>query len=323
MKDPAPDKRGLNIGLHAQTLERDDGVIAGSEVTTFGLMKALEGRSGVFRVTRYGPGNYGNLDKDDLDLLVIEGWNPALPNFIRRIRNNHSRIKILFWNLSFFGIREIVKLDVDGYLTNSKKLVQVLESIAPTRFVMLAANPKDFRPLEPEQKYLHNVAYLGMFHRAKSHKFIERILYEALEYGLVIYGTGWDQHPVLKDSWRGILPFGDIPKLYSSAKIVLGITEDRQRAAGMINNRVFEALSCGACFLSEYYPALEDVFGDTILYSRKNGDTIKYIEKLLGDASCRKNLGTKGRELILSHHKYEHRMEEILNFFWYIKGYGT
>jgi len=301
--------------LHTQTLERADGIIAGSEITTLGLKRAFERRDDVNRVTRYGPGNYKSLDADDLDLLVIEGWDTTLPRLIRRVRKRHPRIKIFFWNLSFWGIRDVVTLDVDGYLTNSKKVSPILERTAPTRFVMLAADPEEFRPVEPEDRYSHDVIYLGMFHPGKSPVIMERMLYEALDHGLAIYGSGWDRHLVLRGYWKWRLPSGDIARLYSSAKMVLGMTEDRQRIAGMINNRVFEVLSCGACFISEYYPALDEVFGDAILYSRRKGDTSRHIQKLLEDASYRRTLGAKGRELILQHHTYDHRVEQILDFY--------
>jgi glycosyltransferase involved in cell wall biosynthesis len=311
-------KRGLNIGLHAQTLERADGVIAGSEVTTLGLKKAFEKRNDVKRVSRYGPGNYTSLDTDNLDLLVIEGWDTTLPKFIQRVRKHYPLVKIFFWNLSFLGIQDIVRLDVDGYFTNSRKALPILERIAPSRFIMLAVDPEKFEPLEPEDTYTCNVTYLGMFHPLKSPAIIEQILCEAVDYGLTIYGHGWDRHPILKRYWKGRLPFGDIPKLYASAKVVLGMTEERQKVAGMINNRVFEVLSCGACFISEHYPGLEEVFDDTILYSRKKGDTSKYIEELLQNTSFRRTLGEKGRSLILRHHTYEHRVEKMLDFFRYV-----
>jgi spore maturation protein CgeB len=48
---------------------------------------------------------------------------------------------------------------------------------------------------------------------------------------------------------------------YSQARAILGVTMDGQRAAGMINNRVFEALACGrggqARFIADYFPELE------------------------------------------------------------------
>ena len=318
-----PQETGLNIGLHTQTLERPDGIVAGSEITTFGLMRAFEKRNDVNMVTRYGLGNYKKLDSDDLDLLIIEGWHRTLPQFIQIVRKHHPRVRIFFWNLSFLGIRDVVKLDIDGFFTNSRKMVPNLERIAPTKFIMLAADPEEFKPGNPETKYSHNVVYLGVFRPFRPPKIVERILYEAIDYGLVIYGNGWEEHPVLKRFCKGKLPVEDTAKLYRSAKIVLGMTEDCQRAASMINNRIFEALSCGACCISEYFSGLEEVFSDTVLYSRKKGDTSGHIEKLLEDSSYRRILGTKGRELILRHHTYDHRVEQILDFYHYIGGLTT
>lgn len=315
MSGQSPPHEGLKVGLHAQTLERADGVIAGSEITTRGLEAAFGRLPDVEKVSRYGPGSYGSLEEDDLDLVIIEGWHTRLPRFIRRVRETSPKAKVFFWNLSFFGISGVVGLDVDGYLTNSRKAVARLERIAPTRYLMLAVDPEEFKPLGRLERYDHGVTYLGMFHARKSAGVMERLLYEARPFGLAVYGHGWQEHPVLKENWMGKLPSGDIAGLYSSAKIVLGITEDRQRAAGMINNRVFEALACGACFISEHYPALEEVFGDTVLYSRRKGDTARHIEELLEDEAYRRSLGKKGRELVLMHHTYDHRVEEVLSFY--------
>ena len=70
----------------------------------------------------------------------------------------------------------------------------------------------------------------------------------------------------------GVLPKDDLARLYSSARFVLGVTMDAQREHGMINNRVFEALSCGATFVTEHFDALEQMFGGTMLYARRRGD---------------------------------------------------
>jgi len=65
----------------------------------------------------------------------------------------------------------------------------------------------------------------------------------------------------------------DLCCVYSKAMAVLGMTMDGQREAGMINNRVFEGLACGpegeSRFLAEYFPELEEVFGDYIRWGTK------------------------------------------------------
>ena len=310
----------LNIGLHSQTLNRSDGVIAGSEITTLGLLRAFHKRQKVDKITRFGPGNYRNLDNDHLDIIIIEGWEPNLPLFIELVRLHHKDTKIYFWNLSLHGIKEVSELDVDGYFTNSVKAVTFFETIAPTELISLAADPDEFFPKVPDDRYCHLVVYLGIYHPNKSERIIDRLLCEAIPFGLVIYGYGWGKHQILKRYWRGILPKEDIPNLYSSAKIVLGITEDRQKVAGMINNRVYEALACGACFVSDHFPELENTFGELILYSRKKGDTSKVLADLLAQPLKREQLGILGREFIYKQHTYVHRVEQMLDFHYRLNG---
>ena len=51
-----------------------------------------------------------------------------------------------------------------------------------------------------------------------------------------------------------------------------------QRELGMVNNRVFEALSCGAVVLSDCFPALEQLLGDAVLCVRQPGDVTRHLQ---------------------------------------------
>ena len=48
----------------------------------------------------------------------------------------------------------------------------------------------------------------------------------------------------------------------------------------MFLDRLFEALACGAVFLSDSFPALVELFDDTVEYHRKDGalQTLHSIE---------------------------------------------
>lgn len=60
----------------------------------------------------------------------------------------------------------------------------------------------------------------------------------------------------------------DLCCAYSQALAVLGVTMDGQRAAGMINNRVFEALACSrhgqARLMTEPFEEVEQIFGQHV-----------------------------------------------------------
>ncbi len=306
----------LNIGLHSQTLHRHDSVVAGSEITTKGLKKAFEKYSNVEKVIRYGTNTYSEVN-EKLDLVIIEGWDPDVPLFIDAVKKKNKNAVILFWNLSFLGIENLSRLSVDGFLTNSDKMLSLLSPYAPVKKVLLAADTDELFPTNKTDKYNYDVVYLGMFHPHKSEEIISRMLIEACDFNLAIYGNGWDSHPYLKKYWKGKLPDGEINSLYSSAKIVIGTTEDRQREAGMINNRVFEVLACGSTFISEYFPELESVFGDLIFYSKNKNDTRNIISDILSDKLKRKN-PAEVREFIVHHHTYDKRVKDLFDFYFEI-----
>jgi len=308
-------KKALNIGLHSQTLNNNDGTIAGSEITTAGLQNAFLKLNEVQAVHRFAPGKYENLNHAHLDLVIIEGWIPSISSFIESVRVANQSVIILFWNLSFYGFNEVIKLNVDGFLCNSKKIAVLLSKIKPTEFIMLAANTEKFNPKNINKVYSHNVVFLGMYHTMKSNEVINLILQESKEFGLTIYGSGWKDIEDYKKYWRGKLPETDIPDLYSSAKVVLGITEDRQRKAGMINNRVFEALSCGACFISEYSPEMEQLFGEKVFFSKKTGDTEKYIKQIISNYDDYSEHRKNCRNFIVKEHTYSNRADNILQFY--------
>ncbi|CAM9486148.1 unnamed protein product [Ectocarpus sp. 13 AM-2016] len=164
------------------------------------------------------------------------------------------------------------------------------------------------------QQYGHNVVYLGQFKGTK-HRLVET-LKEVAPYGLAIYGNGWggvEDAEELLPFWRGILPLGDVAALYTSAKVVIATTETLQRSLGMVNNRVFEALSCGAAVVSDAFPAAEEMFGDHVLFYRQPGDAARAVKHLVGNDTARTDLGRRGRELVLSKHTFSSRVVTILS----------
>ena len=94
------------------------------------------------------------------------------------------------------------------------------------------------------------------------------------------------------------------------------VTEDKQKAEGMINNRVFEVLSTGAPLISDHFDALEKKFGtDVILFYKQKGDVKYWLERVLHDDSLRQRLKEKGRQHILDRETWAHRASKMLELF--------
>jgi hypothetical protein len=51
-----------------------------------------------------------------------------------------------------------------------------------------------------------------------------------------------------------------------------------QRRLGMVNNRVFEALACGAVLVSDCFPALLEAVGGHVLCVSEPGDVTRHLQ---------------------------------------------
>lgn len=306
----------INIALHAQ-VSPSSGKIVGSVITTQGLKQAFLRRPEVDKVEIFFPFDYSPMFLTKWDLVVIEGWFLSINSFISFCRSLNPQIVVLFIALdpSYPGTSVISKLDVDGYLTNSRRYVDILNEFAPTRYFLLAADPEIMKPLILERK--HSSVYVGaggemILSKPRLH---EMLLDAASTPGFSIFGTNWEQVPKLSSFSHGPLPQNEINLIYSQSHVVLSSTIESQKEWGMINNRVFEALACGSVLISEPFPELEELFGDLIIYwdplsSRSLSSIIQEIT-----SQNYSQFRTNVRNHILSHHTWHHRVPLILDFF--------
>lgn len=153
----------INVALHAQVSPNEK--IVGSVITTDGLKAAFERRYDVksSTVKVFYPYAYAGFFDTKWDLIVIEGWFVSIHEFIAMTRNHSPLVRILFFCLdpSYPGLDYVLKFDVDGYLTNSKQLVKVLSSVAPTEFVQLAADERSMRSQNISKVKEYSAVYIG------------------------------------------------------------------------------------------------------------------------------------------------------------------
>ena len=118
-----------------------------------------------------------------------------------------------------------------------------LAKMAPTEFMLLGADEESMKPLDNIQRS-YGASYIG----AGGNMLVEKpllydILQAALPYGLRLHGSGWENVATLYPSHKGFLPRNEIASAYSSSHVAIAVTMEGQDKAGMINNRIFEALS--------------------------------------------------------------------------------
>ena len=119
----------------------------------------------------------------------------------------------------------------------------------------------------------------------------------------------------------GVLPRGKLHEAYSSALAVLATTVQSQSAMGMINNRIFEALSCGNIVISDYSDILNETFGDVLQFVHDAEDVDAIMKRLVNprNAEYFENVRQRSRRIILNGHTWKHRVIEIFSFFLALK----
>ncbi|MFO7709660.1 MAG: glycosyltransferase [Desulfobacterales bacterium] len=106
-------------------------------------------------------------------------------------------------------------------------------------------------------------------------------------------------------------------RVYSAAKIVLSIhyrSDDDRFRVYQASPRVFEAMSCGAFVLTDRQKDVLEIFaeGEHLAVFSEGGDLERQVLYFLNRAAERRRIAKAGRQEVLRHHTYEHRIEQML-----------
>ncbi len=129
---------------------------------------------------------------------------------------------------------------------------------------------------------------------------------------LTVWGQGW--HGVLPDELLAgrHLPNDQVRRAYASAAIVLNDHWDDMRAQGIVSNRVYDALACGALVVSDHLPEIDRRFGDAVVTYRTSEELRASVERLLADPAERAERAARGRAEVLARHTFRHRVGALL-----------
>lgn len=314
----------LNIALHAQVIPNDQVKIVGSVITTDGLKAAFLRRPYINNISIFYPAAYRDYFLTDWDYVIIEGWFPSIDEFIALNRNHNPRTIIVFYCLdpAYPSLEWILGIDFDAIMTNSLEVKRLLDDTGRLgSFHLLAADTEVMRPFENVTRSVASVFVGAAGHMLVMKPGLQTMLQKARNFGLHLYGNSWDQNVALRDVWRGTLPRKDLALAYASAHIVLASTVQAQDVYGMVNNRIFEALSCGALVLTEYSPTLFRLFGNLLTYYNSSNSFESQMTYLLSEEESARNAERRhaARETILRHHTWPHRIIEMENFLFYLQ----
>jgi glycosyl transferase family 1 len=316
----------LTIVLFSPGL-RDEDIVWGERVLARSEQKSLEREFSGAQVLTLGREDLATLAGMDVDLLISTYTGPETPWRVDDIARHVGGITILKVVNHADRLDEFSRIPVDGFITNSRSAVAPLGRHRPAVYIPLAVDD-GFDRVSPDPRYRADVVYLGSGGRgSKRPETTRRYLDGAKAFDFHLWGGCWDaaywasayRDDPRANTWhryaRGLLPLDDIAALYSSAKIVLGYHEDSQRASGMWNNRVFEALACGAFFICDDAEGLREEFGEGVEITEGSDDTARLISYYLPRAEDRRRRGEAGRRIVREKYTYGRWARQVRAFY--------
>jgi spore maturation protein CgeB len=145
-------------------------------------------------------------------------------------------------------------------------------------------------------------------------KLLERLIGKGIP--LRLYGVGiprWIGETVARSSMTDrYVSLDEKARVYRSAAGVLNTMHPGE--IGGVNGRLFQAAGCGAAVLTEFRPALPELFevGHEVLAFHDFDGIIDQATRLLNEDSLTVRLGDAAAQRAHRDHTYEHRLNVIL-----------
>jgi spore maturation protein CgeB len=200
--------------------------------------------------------------------------------------------------------------DYDLVLVASARMRERLTDVTRTPIHVLeqATDPAIFFP-DPDPRHHRDLVFVGNSRRVR-----RPILNDLLptSHDLAVWGKGWDGLIEPRYVVGSYLPNEEVRRAYSSAAIVLNDHWPDMQREGLISNRIYDALACGALVLSDYLPELHDRFPGAIATYTTSEELRELVDRFLAHPEERAAINRSGRQLVLGGHTFAHRVDELL-----------
>lgn len=130
---------------------------------------------------------------------------------------------------------------------------------------------------------------------------------------LTLVGAGWERFVDPRFVKQERIPPNELPAWFRAADIVLNDHWDDMRRWGIVSNRVFDALACGACVLSDAVPGMDELLDDAVATFDDTETFVTRAVALLDAPNERAGRAERGRRAVLAAHTWEHRAVQLID----------
>lgn len=191
------------------------------------------------------------------------------------------------------------------------------------RLMLFACHPANHRSVPADPRYHYDIAFVGnnYFQYQDRNRAAHYLLQPLMDrgYNLKIFGLDWwldrsRPYSIAEEFYGGYLPAEQLPTMCNSVPIILGlhsVTDSRT----MMSMRTFEILGSGGFFLTQWTPAIENLFRNHhhLVWTRSEEETLDLVNYYLKNPAARQRIARQGQEEVYRHHTYIHRIQAILS----------
>lgn len=182
-------------------------------------------------------------------------------------------------------------------------------------FVPQFTNSDKFKPTIADEQLKTDLLFIGsVWYERESVKY-------ALEngYDIDVYGLNWKGKIPDKYIKGEFVDNNDLPRYYSSAKIVLSDHAEDLEEMGLVANRLYDVTASGAFVISEYSPYIEEIFGDSIPMFHNKEDFKELVDYYLAHPEERLKKAHQAQQITLNGYTHRHIGQKFKQLFQHLK----
>ncbi|ATW25389.1 CgeB family protein [Candidatus Formimonas warabiya] len=197
----------------------------------------------------------------------------------------------------------------------------------PAEILIYGCSPEHHHPYSPDPGLTCDIALAADYVHAcgadgaeSSERYFRQYCLETLlfpltrhPYNLSVWGNGWEGR--IPDRYiRGKISYEKIPRLYSSAKIVLGLEWDHLSET-QTTEIPFEALASKAFLLTYRTKAISNLFIDRthLALSHSADETVQVVDYYLKHEEARNQVAAEGQREVCGKHNYGQRAGMLID----------
>jgi spore maturation protein CgeB len=252
----------------------------------------------------------------DADCQVVINLDARLmPGTVSQLRRAGARV--VFWfpdHVANLGRQMMLMAPYDALFFKEPHLVERLRANLdlPVHYLPQGCNPQWHRPLVPAGTEPFLVIAGNMY--PSRVRLLERLLAKGIP--LKLYGGGfprWLGETQARGAHTGRCVFReDKARAFRSAAGVLNTMHPAEVTG--VNSRLFEAAGCGAAVLTEFRPAVPELFnvGEEVLAFHDFDDLVDQASRLLNEVGLTTRIGDAAARRAHRDHSYDVRLADIL-----------